>query len=153
MPMTSAALPRGFRTCGRNGRPGDAVTQPIPAEVEKLIAGHIDSVEKLEVLLFLRGEQDRAWKPEQVSRELRRNPTSVDRCMSQLSAGGLLTSQAGEYRFQPRDRALRSRVDALADTYATRRVSVVQLIVRNPMESVTTFADAFRFRRKRDDDG
>jgi DNA-binding IclR family transcriptional regulator len=129
------------------------VTHPIPAEVEKLIAGHIDSVEKLEVLLFLRGEHGRTWKPAEVSRELRRNPTSVDRCMAQLSAGGLLSTEAGEYRFQPRNAALRTQVDALADTYATRRVSVVQLIVRNPMDSVTTFADAFRFRRKKDDDG
>jgi hypothetical protein len=40
------------------------------------------------------------------------------------------------------------QVTRLAETYATRRVSVIQLIVANPMDSVTTFADAFRLRKK-----
>lgn len=122
----------------------------VPDEVAQLIASHIDSVEKLEILLLLRGERDRAWTSDHVSRELRRNPSSVSRCLSQLAAGGLLDGSIGDgYRFAPSDPALERQVGSLAETYATRRVSVIQLIVANPMDSVTTFADAFRFRRKR----
>jgi len=126
------------------------VSSGVPDDVARLIASHIDSVEKLEVLLLLRGERARAWTSDHVSRELRRNPSSVSRCLTQLADRGLLAGSVGDgYRFAPSDPALEVRVGALAETYATRRVSVIQLIVANPMDSVTTFADAFRFRRKR----
>jgi DNA-binding IclR family transcriptional regulator len=117
--------------------------------VAKLVAAHIDSVEKLEILLLLRGESETLWTAEQVSRELRRNATSASRCLAQLADGRLLERPDDErYRFAPADAAVAKQVDRLAETYATRRVAVVQLIVSNPMDSVTTFADAFRFRRK-----
>lgn len=121
----------------------------VPDDVAQLIESHIDSVEKLEVLLLLRGEQDRSWTSDDVSRELRRNPSSVSRGLKQLAERGLLQGSLRDgWRFAPTDPALEQRVGRLAETYATRRVSVIQLIVANPMDSVTTFADAFRFRRK-----
>jgi predicted transcriptional regulator len=125
------------------------VSGGIPEDVAELIAGHIDSVEKLEILLLLRGESDREWTSQEVSRELRRNPASTARGLQQLAKSGLVAgSGASAYRFDPADRALVGRVQRLAETYATRRPSVIQLIASNPMDSVTTFADAFRFRRK-----
>ena len=125
-----------------------ALSTGVPDDVAELIAGHIDSVEKLEILLFLRGGRDRAWTPDQVSRELRRNAASTARCMAQLEKGGLLErTRAGECLFAP-DPGLETRVDRLAASYAARRVSVVQLIVSNPMDSVATFSDPSRFRRK-----
>lgn len=121
----------------------------VPEDVARLIASHIDSVEKLEILLLLRGERDRAWTSDQVSRELRRNPSTVSRALKQLADRQLLAgSTADGFRFAPSDPALEQQVTRLADTYATRRVSVIQLIVANPMDSVTTFADAFRLRKK-----
>ena len=121
----------------------------IPDDVAQLVASHIDSVEKLEILLLLRGEQERAWTSDEVSRELRRNPSSVSRGLKQLAERGLLQGSLRDgWRFAPADAALAQQVGRLADTYATRRVSVIQLIVANPMDSVTTFADAFRLRRK-----
>jgi hypothetical protein len=125
------------------------VPSGIPDDVEQLITSHIDSVEKLEVLLLLHGESDREWSAELVSREIRRNHSSVSRCLRQLAAGKLLRRQGDDrYLFAPGDAGTASRVALLAQTYATRRVAVVDLIVSNPMDSVTTFADAFRFRRK-----
>ena len=121
----------------------------VPDDVQRLISSHIDSVEKLEVLLLLRGDRDQPWTSDRVSRELRRNPASVARCLTQLAGRGLIQGSVTDgYRFAPADPAVEGRVDRLAETYATRRVSVIQLIVSNPMDSVTTFADAFRFRRK-----
>ena len=123
----------------------------VPDDVARLIASHIDSVEKLEILLLLRGERDRVWTSDQVSRELRRNPSSVSRCLKQLRERGLLSGSTRDgFTFQPSEPALEQQVDRLAETYATRRVSVIQLIVANPMDSVTTFADAFRLRKRKD---
>jgi len=125
------------------------VTGGIPEDVERLIASHIDSVEKLEVLLLLRGERDRHWTSDEVSRELRRNPSTVTRALGQLAGRGLLSGSPAEgFRFEPAEPELEQQVTRLAETYAARRVSVIQLIVANPMDSVTTFADAFRLRRR-----
>jgi hypothetical protein len=121
----------------------------VPEDVAQLIASHIDSVEKLEILLLLRGERERTWMSDEVSRELRRNPSTVSRALGQLASRQLLAgSSADGFQFAPPDRELEQQVDRLAETYATRRVSVIQLIVANPMDSVTTFADAFRLRRR-----
>jgi DNA-binding transcriptional MocR family regulator len=125
------------------------VSGGVPEDVAELIESHIDSVEKLEILLLLRGERDREWTSDQVSRELRRNPSTVSRALGQLAERGLLGgSTAAGFRFAPTDGPMEQQVTRLAETYATRRVSVIQLIVANPMDSVTTFADAFRFRKK-----
>jgi hypothetical protein len=125
------------------------VSGGVPEEVAQLIASHIDSVEKLEILLLLRGERDRTWTSDDVSRELRRNPSTVSRALGQLAGRDLLAGSTGDgYRFAPTDPKLEQQITRLAETYATRRVSVIQLIVANPMDSVTTFADAFRFRKK-----
>ena len=114
----------------------------VPDDVAELIARHIDSVEKLEVLLLVRGARERAWTPDQVSRELHRSGASVDRCMGQLRKSGVLERpRPGQYRFAPQTPDLERRVDHLAEVYATRRTSVVQLIASNPMDSVMTFAE------------
>jgi hypothetical protein len=121
----------------------------IPQEVETFIAENVDSIEKLEVLLFLRGEREQRWTPATLSRELRRNPDSVGRSLGQLLRRGLLEGSEGDgYRFAPADARVASQVDRLAEIYTTRRVAIVQLIVSNPMDSVTTFADAFRLRKR-----
>jgi hypothetical protein len=126
------------------------VSGGVPDDVARLIASYIDSVEKLEILLLLRGERDREWTSEQVSRELRRNPASCSRGLAQLAMTPLIAGSPQDgYRFEPDGPAEEQLVDRLADTYATRRPSVISLIASNPMDSVTTFADAFRFRRKR----
>lgn len=122
----------------------------IPGDVEQLITAHIDSVEKLEILLLLHGEPERVWTASGVSREIRRNPSSVARCLKQLAAGKLIEgSEAGGYLFRHSDAAVVTSVDRLAETYAARRVSVVALIAANPLDAVTSFSDAFRFRKKR----
>ena len=114
----------------------------VPDNVAELIARHIDSVEKLEVLLLVRGGRERAWTPDQVSRELHRGGASVERSMAQLCKSGVLERpRPGEYRFAPRTPDLGRSVDHLAEVYAARRRSVVQLIASNPMDSVMTFAE------------
>jgi hypothetical protein len=124
------------------------VSSGIPDDVERLVTSQIDSVEKLEILLLIHGDRRRPWSADLVASELRRNPMSVGRCLDQLVGSGLLGgSSADGYHFAAREPALGRQVAALAQTYSTRRVAVIQLIASNPMDSVTTFADAFRLRR------
>lgn len=118
----------------------------IPDGARRLIAREIDSVEKLEVLLFLRSGAARAWTPDEVSASLRSDPTSVLRRLEALAEGGL--AQVGEdgFRYAAAGDDARDVAD-LAECYAKRRHSVISLIFGGPDEGIRSFSDAFRLRR------
>jgi predicted ArsR family transcriptional regulator len=131
------------------------VVEGIPADVERFIAETISSVEQLEVLLLLHGTSPQEWTAETVARELRIAAASAARRLANLRARGLLSSSnepEPTYRFSPREPDDATVVGALAETYATRRVSVITLIFSKPNDAVRLFADAFKIRQE-DDDG
>ena len=83
----------------------------IPDDVAEFIAGHINSVELLEVLLLLRERSGELWTDERVAQELRINPVSTAARLKALSARGLLSSTDGvAYRYAPATTALDTTV-------------------------------------------
>jgi hypothetical protein len=131
--------------------PGD-----LPEEVRRLIAENIDSVEQLEILLLLFQHPDRSWNAETVARELRISPISAGERLEDLTYDGFVSradgSEAG-YRYGPESPELDAAVRGLATAYPTRRVTVINLIFSKPVDKIRTFADAFRLRKKGDDNG
>ncbi|MGH7822689.1 MAG: hypothetical protein ACREQ9_23270 [Candidatus Binatia bacterium] len=118
--------------------------------MKDLIGKHIDSVYQLEVLLLLRRENETEWDAERLSRELRIDRASVETCLAELGAGGLVArvgSAAAAYRYQPSSAALDQAVALLDEAYMNRRVAVISLIYAKPQEKVKSFADAFRLRK------
>jgi hypothetical protein len=131
------------------------VTDSIAPDVERFIRQHINSVEQLEVLLFLRRTAPKDWTGDEVARELRRAPPSIARRFEDLRDRGLaaiVDADRRTYRFAPRDPEMKRVVSILADTYATRHVSVISLIYAESVDSIRNFADAFRIYKK-DKDG
>ncbi|WP_211193936.1 hypothetical protein [Pyxidicoccus fallax] len=112
---------------------------------------HIDSIEKLEVLLLLRARAEREWTAAEVALELRITDVSADARLADLTASGLLVCDAGrpeKFRYSPiRSEDVRS-IAELAMAYAERRVSVITFIFSKPQNHVQGFADAFLFRKK-----
>jgi hypothetical protein len=120
----------------------------IPHAVRGFVGAHIESVGQLEVLLLLHSRRDEDWTAGAVQRELRVAPEAAASRLADLRTRGLVKEEpAGTYRYAPTSE-LAPVVDALAEAYAARKVSVIKLIYSKPSEQVTTFADAFRFRRK-----
>ena len=127
----------------------------LPPRVQRLIAAHIDSIEKLEVLLLLRARAEQPWTAEAVSRELRISEGSATRRLADLAERGLLVlegSSTPSYRYGPSRGEDDVAVAELARSYAERRVSVISYIFSRPLETVRGFADAFRFKRDKDDE-
>ncbi|HEX8698786.1 MAG TPA: hypothetical protein VF815_08115 [Myxococcaceae bacterium] len=124
----------------------------IPPRVQRFIATHIDSIEKLEVLLLLRTQADREWTARDISLELRIAETSAAMRLTDLTARRLV-AQVGEgrYRYGPASAEDAQDVAELSATYSTRRVSVISFIFSKPLEKVRGFADAFRLKRDKDD--
>ena len=121
----------------------------LSAAVQQFVLRHIDSIEQLEVLLLLRAHPDRAYSPEEVSRELRTAPASAGHRLASLAQGGLLAEDPpGAYGSAPKTPDLDAAAGELAEAYAVRRIAVTTLIYSRPLDQVRTFADAFRIREE-----
>jgi hypothetical protein len=126
----------------------------IPPRVQRFISTHIDSIEKLEVLLLMRARADREWTARDVSQELRITEASASARLEDLTARRLLAAKEGSpssYRFSPASADDAQDVSALQETYSTRRVSVISFIFSKPLDKVRGFADAFRLKRDKDE--
>ena len=126
----------------------------IPPEVRAFLADNIDSVVQLEALLLLHGNPDRAFTPEELSRELRIDPAWSEPNLRQLCGRHILVceeSPDARFRYAPQANELRRTIDALAGCYATRRVSVIAQIFSKPPSPLQHFADAFRLRKEKPD--
>ena len=119
--------------------------------VQQFISEHVNSAERLEVLLLLHRQPDRGWRAVDVSKEVYTVPASATLRLESLVAAGFAVSAGGadpEYRYQPRTPELAAGVDALAAAYRQDRVKVIKHIFNQPPDPVQSFADAFRLRGK-----
>jgi hypothetical protein len=129
-------------------------TNGLPDIVRDFIIEHIDSVEQVEILLLLRQKTGRTWTAESMARELRIAAGSAGTRLSDLKRLGFVVAvdgAPGEYRYAPRTPELDEKVRGLAEAYSERRVTVINLIFSKPIDTIRTFADAFRLRRDEDD--
>jgi hypothetical protein len=116
--------------------------------VQRFLLTHIDSIEKLEVLLLLRGHAGRSWTGAAVAQELRIAEESARGRLENLCSSGLLSCEVSDaFRYAPISGNDAQAVDELATTYTQRRVSVISFIFSQPMDRIRSFADAFRIKR------
>jgi hypothetical protein len=112
---------------------------------------YITSVEQIEVLLTLRGDEQRSWSVSEISSMLRSNPASIESrleglCRAKFAAGDV---ERG-YRYLCSG-PLRVMVDELDQAYRSRRFSVIELVFSRS-SAAKSFADAFRLREEDDED-
>lgn len=126
----------------------------IEDTLKRFVSDHIDSVETLEVLLLLHDQEHRQWSALEVSRALRKHPASISKRLADLYLHGLLTvSETSElcYRFHFEDTELVELVDKLQSAYKTHRTQIIDLIFSKPIDKLSVFAEAFRFREGKKD--
>jgi DNA-binding IclR family transcriptional regulator len=114
--------------------------------VRALLTRHVASVLELDVLLAMRGS-DRPMAAGELARELRLNDSACAAALDKFATDGFLTRAEDAYTYDPKPAKQAAAVNALADAYASRRVSVIRFIYRRPSEGVSAFADAFKLRR------
>ena len=106
---------------------------------------------QLEILLLIR-ERGEQWTPSRIAHELRITDQSASLHLHDLHLRGLLGPPSdGAYGFAPKTAELQALVDELAACYAATRYTVINLIFSEPGDSARTLAEAFRFRKKRED--
>ena len=128
----------------------------LPAAVLALIGGPVASMAHAEVLLFLRRVAPESRPTVAVAAETQLpSLDAARRCLAELIAAALVAGDGPDaYRYAPGDDAARRAVDALAEMYQTKPVTLIRAIYSRPAtppkpaSAVQSFADAFRLRRE-----
>ena len=120
----------------------------VPDGVRRLISEHLESVAQLEVLLLTRAAPEKWWTADEVARAMVTRPAAALGFLRHLHVSGLLAAGDGGFRYDP-PAATGADVDELASCYATRRPTIVGLILAGPDEAASSLAEAFRIRRRR----
>ncbi len=127
------------------------MAEQISPEVKRFIHSTINSVEQLEVLLFLMSNEEREWSAEEIGERIRSTPESVAPKLEELCAARLVSvRREGRdcYRYAPHSDALAKEVaESLDKAYKEGKDTIIQLIFSRPMDNIRIFADAFRIRR------
>jgi hypothetical protein len=117
------------------------------SETERFIRSVFGSIWALELLLILRGPPQRDWSRGELIQALRASEQVLARSCADLSAAGLIEQQGDQLRYAPSSSELDTLVTLAASLYEARPALVRRIIVGGPHDSITRFADAFRFRR------
>ena len=132
-------------------------TESLPAEVNRLLAASIRSIEELEVLMRLHGEGT-AQRSQDLAEALNIPEAIAESALQSLEAVGLVARSANSraYRYVPKQPELARAVEALAEAYRENRVQIIMTISNNAIERMRhgvlqLFSDAFRISRGKKD--
>ncbi len=122
----------------------------VSADVHDFVVAHFDSVEALEIAMLLRRGPNTFWAAPAIAEHLGMRQNVAEAKLNALRDGGLLVrgDQTGAYRYSPANDELRQRVDALAEAYTDRRLSVINIIHSANLERLRAFSGAFRLKDK-----
>jgi DNA-binding IclR family transcriptional regulator len=118
----------------------------LPPELRAFIYSCIDSVDQLEVLMYVRTVL-KAVTARELASACALTPAAARHHAETLTARGLLRAEVHDevrYQFAPTTPDLRRYADLLAQACRDRRQAVLRSV---SVRSARTFADAFRFRR------
>ena len=125
--------------------------EPLPHNVRDLLDRHLATMEHVEVLLALTGDEARSWNPGEIAAVTHTPVSSVTVRLEELVSGGFASMDpsggGSTYRYSPRTAEMRSAVSSLEEMYRTKPVTLIKAIYERPASAVQSFADAFRIRK------
>ena len=126
----------------------------IPASLRQFIFDYIDSVEQLEVLLFLRMHQNQWFTVDAISAEFRSSPQSIESRLKALQNSKLVqiensTPAKPKYCYSA-IAEFDAIIEELGVTYRLRRQTVLEFIF-SPLKRGRQFAEAFIIKKTKTD--
>lgn len=117
-------------------------------ELTDFIQSSFKSVWALELVMFLRGHQDRGWTEQELVLELRGSLPAVSQALKSLDIAGLVTVDAdGLCRYAPASPVLDRLAEKLEAAHRDKPFAVHRAIMTAPNEKLYTLADAFKLKR------
>jgi hypothetical protein len=116
-------------------------------EVLNFVRTSIGSVWALEMLLVVGGRPERAWRLDELVRELRSSPAAIAGAVRLLENAGLVASVGDNLcRYQPASPELDYIGELVRKVYAAKPARVVTAIFESPKDKLHAFAEAFKFK-------
>lgn len=131
----------------------------FPENVRQFVFEHIDSVEQLEVLLFVRAHRGESHDTRKISAELRSNPASVLKRLLALEQSGFVrnlnpgskSDESALFQYDAKSNEIDTAIGTLADLYKSRPQKIFEIIF-SPLKKGRQFARAFVVKTKKDTD-
>lgn len=116
-------------------------------DVLAFVQRSIKSVWALELLLLLRCERQRTWRPEDMVLEMRSSEAAVAEALTGLrSIGFIAADSAGLHTYQPASAELDRIAGRIGEVYAAKPLAVVRAITSAPNEKLRLFSDSFKLK-------
>ena len=121
--------------------------------LRKLLDTHIESFEKLELLMLLRRAPEGSCTVAEAARTLGLGSDEVRTIAAQLATAGLVTRNDGTIALAPRSPEDRATLDELGRVYDDDKIALVKAIAETAMDRLRNlagraFAEAFVIRKK-----
>jgi len=122
----------------------------ISEGLKKFIREEVQTVFRLEVLLFLHRNEPNSFNVREVAGELGLDNDVAQQQLAALVEIGIVTSNAehADYRYEPANTRIRTMVDQLAHAYPTQRVLILSLILSEEPDKVRVFTEAIKLLRQ-----
>lgn len=122
----------------------------LPDEIRGFIREYIHTVEALEILALLRRDATKQWTVSAIFKAILSNEESIARRLNEFSQYGFVKEDiaTSSYTYNAENQQLDQLLNLTLQAYATRPVTVVEMIFRPEPTSLQSFADAFRFKQK-----
>ena len=116
------------------------------SDLVEMVEYSFGSIWALELLLLLHRNPDRAWRPDDLVRELRSSDVVVAESIDRLVASGLVLVDGNVVRYSPFSPEQDVLVRQLDEEYRTKPAAIRRLIVQGPAEKLKSFSDAFKLK-------
>ena len=121
----------------------------VPNHIKVFVHACIDSVEQLEVLALLHDQPEKQWSINLLSLELRSTDRSVEKRLRDLSQRKVLEPiDSPTFKYSPVSEEVKTAVSELVAIYRLRPFRIMDLLFTKPLNTMQSFADAFRFKKE-----
>jgi hypothetical protein len=130
------------------------VSSSITPVLEQFIVEHLRSLEHMEALLLLERDARQWWTADALAGFLGISPGMAEQILDELCSANLLNvrvASAVSYQFSPGSPEMSRLVLDLVEALRYARPRIYALITSRSSRALWEFADAFRWRRRRDD--
>ena len=118
---------------------------PTGSDFQNFLREHVRSVWAVELLLLLRRDPGRCWRPDELVSELRASTTLVVDNLRRFEQSGLVAPEADRFRYAPASPVLDTLCARLEAAYRERPVTIINMIAK-PADPLQSLADAFKFK-------
>jgi hypothetical protein len=131
-----------------------AADRRIPEHLKRLLSSSIESVERLDILLFLRAQKPKSFSARGLGTALRVPSVKAEQHLAILCGRGFLTVTIGSdlvYAYQPVSPTIDAALAEIVDLNRERRTEVIAALEDGSQrDSLHAFANAFLIRKKDD---